>query len=74
MPTTSLSASVRSRIDTLLASTDTLLGKNYPGDDGSRQPVHTVYLPADTFTPDLPEQWGLRALAAVDAHGGQVGS
>ncbi|TAM70805.1 MAG: aldolase [Microbacteriaceae bacterium] len=70
-----LPASAIAEIDALLASTDRLLATNYPGDDGSRQPVHTVYVPADRYTPELPAEWGERALAAVagrgtDARGG----
>jgi citrate lyase beta subunit len=57
-------------IDARLAATDELLATAYPGDDGSRQPVHTVYVPADRYTPELPAVWGRAALAAVDAAGG----
>jgi hypothetical protein len=32
--------------------------------------VHTVYVPADRYTPDLPARWGGDALAAVHAAGG----
>jgi len=67
---TSLSAADLRQIDTQLAATDTLLNTNYPGDDGSRQPVHTVYVPADLFTPALAAEWGERALHAAAAHGG----
>lgn len=59
-----------SRIDRLLADTDELLTSAYPGDDGTRQPVHTVYVPADSFAPDLGASWGERARAAVEEHGG----
>lgn len=69
-PTTSLSQSTLSRIDRMLAATDTLLEQGYPGDDGSRQPVHTVYVPADAFTPGLAADWGTRALASIEAQGG----
>ncbi|MDN5822178.1 MAG: aldolase, partial [Brachybacterium sp.] len=55
--------------DQELAATDDLLERCFPGDPGTRQPVHTVYAPADTFTPDLARAWGERALAAV-ADGG----
>ncbi|MEJ1089175.1 aldolase [Microbacterium sp. Mu-80] len=58
------------RIDARLAETDALLESAYPGDDGTRQPVHTVYVPADRFTPDLPARWGAEALAAADEAGG----
>ena len=60
----------RPRIDAQLAATDRLLERNYPGDDGSRQPVHTVYVPADRFTPSLAADWGAQALATAEAHGG----
>ncbi|HEY5222497.1 MAG TPA: aldolase [Microbacteriaceae bacterium] len=68
-PTPSLPAARLAEIDALLASTDQLLETNYPGDDGSRQPVHTVYVPADRYTPSLPAQWGGQALAALAGHG-----
>jgi citrate lyase beta subunit len=57
-------------IDARLAATDELLATAYPGDDGSRQPVHTVYVPADGYAPELPAVWGRTALAAADAAGG----
>ena len=67
---TALSAVTLAAIDARLAATDRLLATAYPGDDGSRQPVHTVYVPADRYTPELPALWGRDALAAVDAAGG----
>src|SRR5690242_6961262 len=69
-PTPSLSAADLAHIDGQLAATDRLLEQNYPGDDGSRQPVHTVYVPADRFTPSFAADWGGQATATVDAHGG----
>lgn len=69
-PTPSLSAADTAHIDTQLAATDRLLDRNYPGDDGSRQPVHTVYVPADRFTPSFTADWGSQALATSAAHGG----
>lgn len=57
-------------IDARLAGTDTLLATEYPGDDGTRQPVHTLYVPADRFTPELPTAFGAQAAAAVAAFGG----
>ena len=59
-------------IDARLAQTDALLTNSYPGDDGSRQPVHTLYVPADRFDPALPARFGADALAAVDAAGGMA--
>ncbi|HEY9357862.1 MAG TPA: aldolase, partial [Arthrobacter sp.] len=69
-PTPSLSAADTAHIDARLAATDRLLDRNYPGDDGSRQPVHTVYVPADRFTPSFAADWGAQALTTAAAHGG----
>ncbi|WP_426299778.1 DUF6986 family protein [Arthrobacter sp. R-11] len=66
----SLSAADLAAIDSRLAATDQLLERNYPGDSGSRQPVHTVYVPADRFTPSLASEWGAQALATAEEHGG----
>ncbi|MFC4137987.1 MULTISPECIES: DUF6986 family protein [unclassified Microbacterium] len=57
-------------VDSALSGTDTLLATEYPGDDGSRQPVHTLYVPADRFTPELTAQLGTDAAAAASAFGG----
>ncbi|MRX43425.1 DUF6986 family protein [Agromyces kandeliae] len=67
---TALPATVKASIDDRLAETDRLLATAYPGDDGSRQPVHTVYVRGDTVTPDLPSAWGDAALAAAESAGG----
>ena len=67
---TALPATALARIDATLAETDQLLATAYPGDDGTRQPVHTVYVPADRFTPELPTVWGRAARTAVEAAGG----
>src|SRR5688572_18810066 len=67
---TALPATALARIDATLAETDRLLATAYPGDDGSRQPVHTVYVPADRFTPEMPTVWGRAARTAVDSVGG----
>jgi citrate lyase beta subunit len=34
----------------------------YPGEPGTRQPVHTVYVPATAYHPGTPAEWGRRAL------------
>jgi len=57
-------------LDAQLAATDRLLAERYPGDDGRRQPVHTVYVPADRFDAGLVRDWGDRALRLVETHGG----
>ena len=66
----SFSAADLAGIDDQLAATDRLLRDGYPGDDGSRQPVHTVYVPADRFTPALAARWGEQARDAVIGDGG----
>jgi citrate lyase beta subunit len=70
MVNTSLPEDVLETIDARLRSTDDMLASTFPGDDGRRQPVHTVYVPADRFTLDLPPTWGEAALACVTSHGG----
>ncbi|WP_345471751.1 aldolase/citrate lyase family protein [Glutamicibacter ectropisis] len=57
-------------VATLLAATDQLLEKSYPGDSGARQPIHTVYVPGDQYSPELPAAWGHNAMVAA---GGLVG-
>src|SRR6478752_3347229 len=59
-----------SKINEMLAETDRALHNYYPGDDGTRQPVHTVYVPADRFTHDLAAEWGTQAREAAAAQGG----
>lgn len=53
-----------------LAETDELLATSYPGETGSRQPVHTVYVPGHKYRAGLAQQWGADAQAAVTAFGG----
>ncbi|MGR0321108.1 DUF6986 family protein [Agromyces sp. ZXT2-3] len=67
---TSLSTAALASIDERLAETDRLLAAAYPGDDGTRQPVHTVYVPGDAFTPGLAAVWGAAALASAASAGG----
>lgn len=66
----SLNSADLAHIESACAATDQLLDRNYPGDDGSRQPVHTVYVPADKFNSTFAADWGTQGLAAIDAHGG----
>ncbi|WEH43229.1 HpcH/HpaI aldolase/citrate lyase family protein [Streptomyces sp. NBC_01218] len=65
---TSLDDAVREEIDASLADVDAELARRYPGDPGTRRPVHTVYVPADVFAPSTVRSWGDRALAALDEH------
>lgn len=61
---------LRAQIEELLVPVDEANARNYPQDDGSRQPIHSVYLPGDTYTPHTPAQWGRAALEAVHDAGG----
>lgn len=42
--------------------------RHYPGGPGGRQPVHTVYVPADRFTATTAADWGERTRLLLDAH------
>jgi citrate lyase beta subunit len=53
--------------DRILADADRALAAGYPGPRPGRQPVHTVYVPADRFGPGLAAQWGRQALKALEA-------
>lgn len=66
----SLTEPQRAAIDDQLASTDEFLDTTYPGETGGRQPVHTVYVPADRYTADLPARWGQEAIELVEGFGG----
>lgn len=65
---TSLAGAVGEEISASLAVVDAQLARRYPGDPGTRQPVHTVYVPGDVFAADTVRSWGDRALAALDEH------
>lgn len=65
---TSLTGAVCAGIGASLAPVDAELARRYPGDPGTRQPVHTVYVPGDAFAADTVRSWGDRALAALDEH------
>ncbi|WP_255947630.1 DUF6986 family protein [Streptomyces odontomachi] len=66
--TTSLPSGLSEEIGALLAPVDADLAHRYPGDPGTRRPVHTVYVPADALTPTTPRTWGEQALDILDAH------
>ncbi|MGW2377175.1 DUF6986 family protein [Kitasatospora sp. NPDC001683] len=66
----SFSAAARDAVEALLAPVDADLARRYPGDSGTRQPVHTVYVPADAFRAETVREWGRQALEAFDTHAG----
>ncbi|MEY9967072.1 citrate lyase beta subunit [Streptacidiphilus sp. MAP12-16] len=69
---TTLSSAVRAGVDTALAEVDAELASRYPGEPSTRQPVHTVYVPADalaeTNVTALVRDWGRQATALLDQH------
>jgi citrate lyase beta subunit len=67
-----LSPEVLDDLDRRLAPADAELAAHYPGDAGARQPVHTVYVPADQMAAGLPADWGRQALAALAEHAGSA--
>ncbi len=66
---TSLAGAVSEGISASLVPVDEELARRYPGDPGTRQPVHTVYVPGDVFAADTVRSWGGRALKALDELG-----
>jgi citrate lyase beta subunit len=74
VPRTTLPETVRHRIDEQLAEVDAELAARYPGEPGTRQPVHTVYVPADQVRGDVVRLWGEQALAALDEHAPTAGA
>jgi citrate lyase beta subunit len=57
-------------LDARLKAADAALARQFPGDHGGRQPVHTVYVAGDRYRPGLTAAWGAEALGALDAHSG----
>ncbi|WP_127504381.1 DUF6986 family protein [Actinoplanes solisilvae] len=53
-------------LDRRLAAHDAFLAARYPGERADRQPVHTVYIPADRL--DGFREWGAEALRVMDEH------
>ncbi|MFD9126683.1 DUF6986 family protein [Kitasatospora sp. NPDC059571] len=64
----SFSAGALAAVEALLGPVDAELARRYPGDPGTRQPVHTVYVPADAFAAGTVADWGRQALEALDTH------
>ncbi|MDJ1134291.1 DUF6986 family protein [Streptomyces iconiensis] len=71
---TTFAKSVAEGIAGSLSGVDAELARRYPGDPGTRQPVHTVYVPADVITPETVGEWGRSALALLDAHAPDAGA
>jgi citrate lyase beta subunit len=52
-------------LDQRLAAADAALEAGFPGDRDGRQPVHTVYVPADRFDAQTAREYGRAAQTAV---------
>ncbi len=59
-------------LDIRLADADAALATMYQGDRGRRQPVHTVYVPADRYHADTVGDWAAEARQLLQAHGGSA--
>jgi citrate lyase beta subunit len=64
---------VSDELDSMLARADAELRRRFPGPGSDRQPVHTVYAPADQVTADLSPRWGKEALEVLDRYGERLG-
>jgi citrate lyase beta subunit len=67
--TTAWLDTVGADLDAMLAQADAELRERFPGPGSGRQPVHTVYVPADQVTTDLGPRWGQQAADVLDRHG-----
>jgi citrate lyase beta subunit len=63
-----LAESLADALEARLADADAALVRQFPGDTPDRQPVHTVYVPADQYGEGLAGRWGAAALSAIDEH------
>jgi citrate lyase beta subunit len=68
MTTSRLTPDDLAAIDAMLAPADAARVAQYPGDKPGRQPVHTVYVPADRMHAGLTAQWGADARSSLEAH------
>src|SRR5215510_3451510 len=59
-------ASLADELDAQLAEADRNLEAGFPGARAGRQPVHTVYVPADRYAAGLESRWGAEGVAAID--------
>jgi len=61
-----LGVELADELDGRLAAADRALARQFPGPRSGRQPVHTVYVPADRFDRGLAATWGAAALASIE--------
>jgi len=65
-------AGLMADLDRRLATADAELVADYPGDRGVRQPVHTVYVPADRYGEQTVAEWAAAARQVLAEHGTSV--
>ena len=63
-----LATRLTAELDVRLAAADAALARGFPGERPGRQPVHTLYVPADRYDAGLVPAYGATALAALDEH------
>ena len=63
---------VLAELDRDLAGADAALAAGWPGDPGTRQPVHTLYLPADRADAGVVDAVRAAALDALESHAGDA--
>jgi citrate lyase beta subunit len=61
-------ATLATELDAQLADADAALARQFPGPRPGRQPVHTVYVPADRYDSSLVPTWREQAEAALAEH------
>lgn len=69
MPDEHVLAELLTAVAARLGDADALLAEHYPGDRGVRQPLHTVYVPANACTSEVIDTWSHDALLALETHG-----
>ena len=68
MPTTTLPATTLQALTTALSATQATLNARYPGESGTRQPVHTVYGGAHLFRADTAPRLGELAQRVLNTY------
>jgi citrate lyase beta subunit len=63
-----LARELADELDGRLAAEDHALVARFPGGRPGRQPVHTVYVPADRYDAELTRTWGERARLVMADH------
>ena len=68
MASAALGPDFYTELDRRLGPSDARLLAEYPGEPGTRQPVHTVYVPADQYDAGTPRAWGQQAAEMLDRY------